>query len=172
MHMVLMVLPGIVADKQQPQSRQRGDARHPLRSAPVGTCSSPVACAYFFRHSSGGRSGFFALLGRWCFESSRVAKDTESLGIEALAFGKTEDEVEAEEHARVAGAAPSVRRELPKQYYTCRASDAGDAGAAGRALRTQRLHSRDNLEYRFIRSNGASSRANSWRNARPLNLKA
>ena len=80
MHMVLMVLPGIAADKQQPQSRQRGDARHPLRSAPVGTCSSPVACAYFFRHSSGGRSGFFALLGRWCFESSRVAKDTSHWG--------------------------------------------------------------------------------------------
>jgi hypothetical protein len=35
----------------------------------------------------------------------------------------------------------------------------------------QRLHSRENLEYRFIRSNEASSWANSWRNGRPLNLK-
>lgn len=95
MHMVLIVLPGIAADKQQPQSRQRGDARHPLRSAPVGTCSSPVAwaiCSAIRRRSI----GFFALLGRWCVEPCRVAKNNESLGIEALAFGKTEDEVEAE----------------------------------------------------------------------------
>lgn len=44
--------------------------------------------------------GFFALLGRGCVEPCRVGKNSESLGIEALAFGKTEDEVKAESTPR------------------------------------------------------------------------
>lgn len=41
------------------------------------------------------QTGFLALLGQWCSEPCRVAKDEESLRIEALAFSKSEDEVKA-----------------------------------------------------------------------------
>jgi hypothetical protein len=57
-----------------------------------------VSCRVrLFSPPSRGRSiELFALPSRWFVEPGRVAKDNESLRIETLAFGKTEDEFEAE----------------------------------------------------------------------------
>ena len=59
---------------------------------------------------------------------------------EALAFGKTEEEVKAEGTPGLAGAAPRLRRQSPDQHAAGRAADAAIAGSAGRALRAQRVH--------------------------------
>ena len=47
---------------------------------------------------------------------------------EALAFGKTEDEVEGRRHAGMARAASRLRRQPADQHDPRRAPDAGDAG--------------------------------------------
>ncbi len=73
---------------------------------------------------------------------------------EALAFGKTEDEVKAEGTPDWLVPAPRLRGQSPNQHNSRRASDAGIARGFGGALRAQRLHPRDDLEHRFIRPVG------------------
>ena len=77
---------------------------------------------------------------------------------EALAFGKTADEVESRGHAGAAGAASRLRRQSPDQHDSRRAPDAGDARRAGRALRAQRVHAGRDLEHRLVRPVGRRAR--------------
>ena len=73
---------------------------------------------------------------------------------EALAFGKTAEEVQAEGHAGLAGAAPGVRGQPAVEHDPRRAADAGSARQAGRAVRAQRVHAGRDLEHRLVRPVG------------------
>ena len=73
---------------------------------------------------------------------------------EALAFGKTAEEVRAGGNAGLARAASTVRGQPSVEYPAAGGSDAGGAGQAGRALRAQRLHPGHDLAGRLLRSVG------------------
>ena len=78
---------------------------------------------------------------------------------EALAFGKTPEQVKAEGTPGLAGAAASVRRQPPVEHVILADElTPRDARQAGRALRAQRLHARRDLEHRLIRSVGSGAR--------------
>jgi glucose-6-phosphate isomerase len=64
---------------------------------------------------------------------------------EALAFGKTSQEVLARGHTGMAGTAPNLRGQPSVQHDPSGTADPGGTGAAHRALRTQRFHSRRHL---------------------------
>ena len=53
---------------------------------------------------------------------------------EALAFGKTPEQVKAEGVPGLAGAAPRIRRQPPDEYHSCRSADSRDTRQTGRAL--------------------------------------
>ncbi len=69
---------------------------------------------------------------------------------EALAFGKTAEEVQKGGDARLAGAPPRVRGQSPVEHDSHRAAHPGRAGQARRALRAQRVHAGHDLEHRFV----------------------
>ena len=77
---------------------------------------------------------------------------------EALAFGKTAEQVAAERYGTCAGAAPCLRRQSTKQHDPGRAIDASDPGLVDLALRAQRLHAGRDLGYRFVRPVGCRTR--------------
>ena len=76
---------------------------------------------------------------------------------EALAFGKTADEVRAEGDAGLARAAPDLRGQPSDQHDPRRAPHARDARCARRALRAQRLHAGRRLGRSTPSTSGASS---------------
>ena len=73
---------------------------------------------------------------------------------EALAFGKTPQEVRGRRHARLAGAAPHLRGQPSVQHDPAGAADSGGAGETRRAVRTQRLHAGRHLADRLVRPVG------------------
>ena len=73
---------------------------------------------------------------------------------EALAFGKTAEQVKAEGTAGRSGAPPRLRGQPPVEHDPRRAAHAGDARAARRALRAQRLHAGRHLEHQPVRPVG------------------
>ena len=84
---------------------------------------------------------------------------------EALAFGKTADEVRAEGTRRAARAAPDVRGQPADVDDPRRAADAGDARNARRALRAQRVHAGRRSGTSTRSTSGASSSGSSSRSA-------
>ena len=77
---------------------------------------------------------------------------------EALAFGKTAEEVARRGHAGRARAAPRLRRQPADQHAARRAPHAAHARRAGRALRAQRLRAGRDLEHRLVRPVGRRAR--------------
>ena len=77
---------------------------------------------------------------------------------EALAFGKTAEEVKAEGTPDWLGAAPHLRGQPTVQHVPARAADAGGAWQARGALRAQRVHAGRDLADRFIRPMGRRTR--------------
>ena len=77
---------------------------------------------------------------------------------EALAFGKTEDQVRAEGTPDWLVPHRIFEGNRPDEYHSGGAADAGDARQAGRALRAQRLHARGDLADRFLRPVGRRAR--------------
>ena len=73
---------------------------------------------------------------------------------EALAFGKTAQEVAGGGNAGLAGAASHVRRQPAVEHDFAGPADPGGAGQTGRALRAQRFHARHHLADRFVRPVG------------------
>ena len=73
---------------------------------------------------------------------------------EALAFGKTPEQVRAEGTADCAGAASCLRGEPPLEHDSRQPAYAGNARQAGGPLRAFRLHSRHDLEHQLLRSMG------------------
>ena len=73
---------------------------------------------------------------------------------EALAFGKTSQEVRARRHAALAGAPPHLRGQPSVQRHPAGAADPGGAGEARRAVRTRRLHAGRHLADRLVRPVG------------------
>ena len=73
---------------------------------------------------------------------------------EALAFGKTPEEVKAEGTPDCARAASCIRRQPSIQYDPRRATHPGSPRQTRRPLRALRFHPRDDLEYRLLRSVG------------------
>ena len=80
---------------------------------------------------------------------------------EALAFGKTADQVKAEGTPDWLVPHRSVRGKPPIQYAHVGRAHAGSVGQAGGALRTPCLHARDDLADRFLRSVGRRTRQSS-----------
>ena len=81
---------------------------------------------------------------------------------EALAFGKTADEVRADGVPELAGPAPHVRGQPPAATRSSPTADAGDARRAGRALRAQGVHPGHDLAHQLRSTSGASSWARCW----------
>ena len=77
---------------------------------------------------------------------------------EALAFGKTPEQVRAEGTADALVAHRSFRGQSAEQYDSCRAADAAHARRAGSSVRAQRVCARLHLEHRFIRPMGCRAR--------------
>ena len=73
---------------------------------------------------------------------------------EALAFGKTPEEVKARRLTRLAGPPSDVPGEPAVQHDSAAAAHAGGAREAGRALRAHRVHSGRGLERRLVRPVG------------------
>ena len=73
---------------------------------------------------------------------------------EALAFGKTAEQVKAGGNARLAGPAPGFRGESAVEHDPARTAHPGCAGQVGGALRAQRLHPRRHLGHQSVRSVG------------------
>ena len=73
---------------------------------------------------------------------------------EALAFGKTAEEVQAEGVGRVARAAPHVRRQPAVEHVAARSADAGGPRQADRPVRAQRLRAGRDLGRQFVRPVG------------------
>ena len=73
---------------------------------------------------------------------------------EALAFGKTPEEVQARRLARLAGSASDVPGEPAVQHDSAAATHARGAREAGRALRAHRVHAGRGLEPRLVRPVG------------------
>ena len=73
---------------------------------------------------------------------------------EALAFGKTADEVRADGVPDGASAASHVRRQPSDEHAAARAADARVAGQADRALRAQGVRARDDLADQLVRPMG------------------
>ena len=76
---------------------------------------------------------------------------------EALAFGKTADEVRAEGRTGLAGAAPDVSRKSAVEHAPAGRTDASLARTPDRALRAHRLHARRDLADRLVRSVGGGA---------------
>ena len=77
---------------------------------------------------------------------------------EALAFGKTAEELDGGRLAAGADAVPRLRGQPADQRHPGRAADAAYARRAGRALRAQRLHAGRDLGHRFVRPMGRRAR--------------
>ena len=77
---------------------------------------------------------------------------------EALAFGKTPEQVKAEGTPDWLVAASRVRGQSPIDGNSGRRANPRDARQAGRTVRTQRLHPGRRLEYRLLRSMGRRTR--------------
>ena len=73
---------------------------------------------------------------------------------EALAFGKTAEQVRAEGTRRLARAAPRVRRQPAVEHAAARPADAARARRARRALRAQRVHPGHDLVDQLLRPVG------------------
>ena len=73
---------------------------------------------------------------------------------EALAFGKTPEEVQGRRLAGLAGPASDVRGEPAVQHDSASAAHARGAREAGRALRAHRVHPGRDLEHRLVRPVG------------------
>ena len=85
---------------------------------------------------------------------------------EALAFGKTPDQVRAEGTREDLVAAPHVRRQPSEQYDPRRRTHAVCARHARRAVRTQRLRAGLHLGHRFVRPMGRRTRQTARRENR------
>ena len=77
---------------------------------------------------------------------------------EALAFGKTAEEVRGRGDRGVAGAAPRLPRQPPHQHDPGRPPHAARARRAGGALRAQRLHAGHGLGHQLVRPVGRRAR--------------
>ncbi len=77
---------------------------------------------------------------------------------EALAFGKTPDEVKRGGSRRLARSASRIRGKSAVQYDTAGTADTRGARQTRRTVRAQRLHSGRNLANRFIRPMGRRTR--------------
>ena len=82
---------------------------------------------------------------------------------EALAFGKTPEEVHAEGIARLARAPPHLRGQSALQHDPHATANPGRTRQAGRALRAQCLHPGRGLAYQLVRPVGRRA----WQGARP-----
>ena len=77
---------------------------------------------------------------------------------EALAFGKTEEQVRAEGTAGGSRPAPDLRGQPPVERAPRRAADPVHAGRARRPLRAQRVHPGHRLEHQLLRPVGRRAR--------------
>ena len=84
---------------------------------------------------------------------------------EALAFGKTAEEVRAEGTRRGAGAAQDLRRQPAVEHAAAGQAHAGGAGQAGGAVRAHRLHAGRRSGRSTPSTSGAWSWARCWRSA-------
>ena len=81
---------------------------------------------------------------------------------EALAFGKTEEEVRAEGTPETIVAAPGDGGQPPDQRDPRRAAHAAHARQPGRAVRAQRVHAGRGLGDRLVRPVGRRARQGRW----------
>ena len=82
---------------------------------------------------------------------------------EALAFGKTAEEVRAEGSPDWLVPHRTFRGQPAVEHAAAAAAHAGRARQAGRALRAHRLHPGCHLEHRLVRPVGRGARARCWR---------
>ena len=154
-------LPAAVDDGEQRQTRDADGARSYYQTGPI----------YWGEPGTNGQHSFYQLIHQgtrlipcdfigFCQTLNPLGNHHDLLmsnlfaQTEALAFGKTEDEVRAEgtpgwlvPHRVFEGNRPT--NTILAERLTPR-----DARAAGRAVRAQRLYARGDLEHRFIRPMG------------------
>ena len=158
-------LPGLPAAAHDGEQRQ---ARHARRRARSNYETGPI---YWGEPGTNGQHSFYQLIHQgtrlipcdfigFCQTLNPLGDHHDLLmanvfaQTEALAFGKTAEEVQGRGHAGLAGAAPHVRGQPPDQHHPRRPADAGDARQAGRAVRAQRLHAGRDLGHRLVRPVG------------------
>ena len=77
---------------------------------------------------------------------------------EALAFGKTREQVKAEGTADASRSSSDLPGQSSLEHDPRRAADAGNTREARRAVRAQRVHAGRHLEHRLVRSVGGRAR--------------
>ena len=163
-------LPAAADDGEQRQARDAGRrARSTTRPAPI----------YWGEPGTNGQHSFYQLIHQgtqlipcdfigFCAALNPLGDHHDLLmanvfaQTEALAFGKTAEQVRGRRHAGPARAAPHLRGQPADQHAPRRAADAAHARHAGRAVRAQRLHAGRRSGTSTRSTSGASSWARCW----------
>ena len=168
-------LPAAADDGEQRQARhaRRRAGRLPDRRRSTGASRGPTASTRSTSSSTRGPRLIPCDFIGFCQTLNPLGQHHDLLmanvfaQTEALAFGKTAEEVKAEGTPDWLVPAPHLRGQPPDEHHPRRAADARDARHAGGALRAQRLHAGRDLGHRLVRPVGRRARQGAGQPHRP-----